>query len=84
MGLKQCPYCATTIDQENREDSELHDGKSRIESVKTWKKLGEFYYQRKNWELSKYFLLKVLKYNPEDKQVKIMYIEADYRSRSYF
>ncbi len=84
VGLKQCPYCATTIFHKNIESSGPLDGKSGIKSVESWKKLGKFYYQRKNWELSKFFLLKVLKYNPEDKQVKIMYIEADYRSRSYF
>ncbi|PWI48500.1 hypothetical protein CEE45_06340 [Candidatus Heimdallarchaeota archaeon B3_Heim] len=84
VGLERCPYCASSIGQANTENSDLLDSKSGVKSVKSWRELGKFYYQRKNWELAKFFLLKVLKCDPTDKQSKTMYIEADNKSRSYF
>lgn len=53
-------------------------------SITAWKKLGELYFQQKNWEKAVYCLSKVLKMNPKDNEAKKMYVEADYRHRSYF
>ncbi|MHA2156835.1 MAG: hypothetical protein ACXABU_15940 [Candidatus Hodarchaeales archaeon] len=84
IGLDQCPYCTSTIDQLHMDTDKNISPKREIKSLKELKKLGRFYYQRKNWELAKYFLLKVLKLNPSDKQAKSMYIEADYKHRCYY
>ena len=84
VGLERCPYCASSIGQANTENYDLLDSKGGVKSVKSWRELGKFYYQRKNWELAKFFLLKVLKCDPTDKRSKTMYIEADNKSRSYF
>ncbi len=53
-------------------------------SIVAWKKLGQLYFQMKNWEKSKFCFLKVLKVNPQDQEAKKDYIEADHRIRSYY
>lgn len=53
-------------------------------SIIAWKKLGQLYFQQKNWEKAKFCFSKVLKVNPQDQDVKKDYIEADHRIRSYY
>ena len=53
-------------------------------SIVAWKKLGQMYFEMKNWEKAKFCFSKVLKVNPKDKEVKKDYIEADHRIRSYY
>ena len=53
-------------------------------SIIAWKKLGQLYFQMKNWEKAKFCFSKVLKVNPQDQEAKKDYIEADHRIRSYY
>jgi Tfp pilus assembly protein PilF len=53
-------------------------------SVVAWKRLGMLYFSQMNWERAKYCFTKVLKLNPQDKEAKENYIEADHRIRSYY
>lgn len=84
VGLEKCPYCAVFIDYEDPQRPEHSQIKDDIKSMKSWKSLGEYYFQRKNWDLAKFFLLKVLKVNPADEESKKMAIEADFKIRSYY
>ncbi len=53
-------------------------------SITAWKRLGLMYFAQKNWEKSKFCFTKVLKLNPQEKEAKEKYIEADHRIRSYY
>lgn len=53
-------------------------------SIIAWKKLGQLYFQMKNWEKAKFCFSKVLKVDPQDQEAKKDYVEADHRIRSYY
>ena len=84
VGLEECPYCASLINQETIDLGMSLTSKSGIKSVEALKQLAIFYFRRKNWDLAKFFLIKVLNQKPSDKQAKSMYIEADFKIRSYY
>ena len=77
VNVHKCPYCTTLIE-------EVEQGKENQKSCSSLRSLVFFYYERKNWEATCFFSLKVLKINPEDSEVKNIYIEADYMMRSYY
>ena len=77
VNLYQCPYCTAIIER-------IELGKKDLKSISSLRSLVLFYYESKNWELVRFFSLKLLKINPNDTEVKNMYIEADYMIRSYY
>jgi hypothetical protein len=77
VNLYQCPYCTAVIEMINL-------GKANLKSLSSLRTLILFYYKNKNWELVRFFSKKLLKINPNDTEVKNIYIEADYMIRSYY
>jgi hypothetical protein len=77
VNVNQCPYCTALIER-------AEQGKEGLKSISSLRSLVFFYYERKNWELTCFFSLKVLKINPDDSEIKRIYTEADYMTRSYY